>query len=169
MNKIKQEKGITLVILTVIIITLMILAGVSINLGTYDVNSTLDSKLDGELKMVQYAVFQQYAKYKTTLDDSSIITGSKTYSNEEITNFMKSNYGNDKTPVYTVKENDEIYKKYYLLTPEDLISIGIQDSEYSYIVNYYTGEVMNADKVKTSTGKPLYVKGLNSTQSSESF
>lgn len=168
MNKIKQEKGITLVILAVIIIALMILAGVSINMGRIDIDSTVDSKLEGELKMVQYAVFQQYAKYKTTLDKSSIIEGSKTYSNAEITNFMKENY-NSTNPVYAVKENDEIYKKYYLLTPEDLIEIGIQDSKYSYIVNYYTGEVMNADKFKTSSGNLLYIRSIDSIKESESF
>ena len=167
MNKIKQEKGVTLVILAVIIIALMILAGVSINMGKIDIDSTVDSKLEGELKMVQYAVFQQYAKYKTTLDESSIIVGSKTYSNAEITNFMQENYSTN--PVYTAKEDDEIYKKYYLLTPEDLINIGIQDSKYSYIINYYTGEVMNADKFKISSGNLLYVKGVDSIKESESF
>ena len=64
MNRIKQEKGITLVILTVIIIALMILAGVAISMGNVNINSTVDSKLEGELKMVQYAVLQQYTKYK---------------------------------------------------------------------------------------------------------
>ena len=72
-------------------------------------------------------------------------------------------------PVYTAKEDDEIYKKYYLLTPEDLINIGIQDSKYSYIINYYTGEVMNADKFKISSGNLLYVKGVDSIKESESF
>lgn len=169
MNKIKQEKGVTLIILIIVVVSLMILAAVSINMGTFNVDSTLDSKLEGELKMVQYAVFQQYAKYKTTLDESNIITGSEgiTYNNEEITDFMNEKY--NKTPVYTVKENDEKYKKYYLLSKKDLVNIGIQDSEYSYIINYYTGEVMNADKFKTSTGNPLYIKGINSTQNSESF
>lgn len=163
MNRIKQEKGITLVILTVIIIALMILAGVAISMGNVNINSTVDSKLEGELKMVQYAVLQQYTKYKTTLDKNNII-GSET----EITDFMKKNYSTI-NPLYTVKENDEIYKKYYLLTPEDLISIGIQDSKYSYIVNYYTGEVMNANTFKTSGGKLLYVRGIDSIKESESF
>lgn len=166
MNRIKQEKGVTLVILTVIIIALMILVGVSINLGTYDVNSTLDSKLEGELKMVQYAVFQQYAKYKTTLNENYIV-GSD-YS-KEIKKFMSDNYPEESLVHNIVSDEDSKYKKYYLLTPDDLIEIGVQDSEYSYIVNYYTGEVMNADKFETSNGTKLYVKGLDSTRSSESF
>lgn len=166
MNRIKQEKGITLVILAVIIIALMILAGVAINMGTINVDSTIDSKLEGELRMVQYAVFQQYAKYKTTLNENCII-GSD-YS-KDIKKFMSDNYPEKSLVHNTVSNEDRKYKKYYLLTQDDLIKIGIQDSKYSYIVNYYTGEVMNADKFKTSTGNPLYVKGFNSTQSSESF
>lgn len=168
MNKMKQDKGVTLIILVIIVLALMILAGVAINSGTYDVDSTLDSKLEGELRMIQYAVFQQYAKYKTTLDENSIIKGSKTYSNNEIKDFMQSNYNT--IPLYTVKENDESYKKYYLLDKDDLVNIGIQDSQYSYIINYYTGEVMNADIFTTTSGKEkLYIKGSTKIEEQESF
>lgn len=167
MNKIKQEKGITMVMLVIIVIALMIIAGVAINMGEIDMNATLDSKLEGELKMVQYAVFQQYAKYKTTLNEEDIIY-TRDY-NSGIIGFLNKYY-NGQQPVHTPDlENDEVYKKYYLITPDDLIAIGIQDSEYSYIINYYTGEVFNASKSKTSEGNYLYVKGLNSTENSESF
>lgn len=161
MEKNKQEKGITLVILSIIVIALMIIAGVAIYSGIYDVDSTIDKKLNGELKMVQYAVLQQYAKYKTTLQDNCIIY-TENY-DDKIENFMKQNYSNNTLVLSTKNERDEIYKKYYLITPDDLISIGVQDSEYSYIINYYTGEVMNAEKFTTSMGNFLYTKGLTTS------
>ena len=166
MNKIKQEKGVTIIMLAIIVIALMIIAGVAMNLGTFEVDSTVDSKLESELKMVQYAVFQQYSKYKTTYDDKCIVF-SEEY-NDKVAEFVSQNYGNQAL-VRTPSENDEKYKRYYLIKPDELIKIGIQDSEYSYIINYYTGEVMNAEKFKTTSGKLLYIKGLNSTENSESF
>lgn len=165
MNKIKQEKGITLVILIIAIIILIIIAGVAINLGTTNVNISIDYKLKGELEMVQHAVLEQYAKYKTTLNENYIIG---TDYNDKVKEFVSKNY-KDVSLVQSINDNNKKYEKYYLLNPEALKNIGIQDSTYSYIVNYYTGEVMNSGIYTTSTGTKLYIKGTNSNKKSESF
>lgn len=157
MERVKQEKGITLIMLTIIIIALFILVGVSMNTGLYDISSTLDSRLEGELRIVQYAVLQQYAKYKTTLDASYLIG---TDFNSQIQNFRSTNY-NSLSLAHNIQNNDEKYKHYFKITKEQLVSLGVQDSQYSYVVNYYTGEVFNADVFVTSIGTPLYVKGKN--------
>ena len=155
MEKIKQEKGITILILVIIILSLLILAAVAINAGLSDLDATKDSKLEGELNMVQYAVLQQYVKYKTTLDSSYIIG---TDFNNQIQSFVSTNY-NGISIAHNINNNDEKYKHYYKITPEQLVTLGVQDSNYSYIVNYYTGEVFNADIFVTSIDTPLYVKG----------
>jgi hypothetical protein len=166
MNKIKQEKGVTMLILSIIVILLIVIATVSLNLGSYDVDATVDSKLTGELKMVQYAVLEKYTKYKTTLDEDYIIG---TDYNNQIEEFVNEHYSNIEL-VHKVQSDDEIYEKYYLVNSNDLIKLGIQDSQYSYIVNYYTGEVMNANTYITSSSKTLYVKGLSTKDiNTESF
>ncbi len=159
MDIIKQEKGITIIALVLVIILLMILAGVAIGIGDANVDSALDAKLQGELQMVQHAVLEQYVKYKTTLNENYII--GRDYE-EQIQNFMNKNYGGEILTLKNADDRQEKYKKYYYLTRVDLEEIGIQESEYSYIVNYYTGEVMNADKFTTTSGIKLYVKGASS-------
>lgn len=165
MNKIKQEKGITLVMLIIAIVILIIIAGIAINLGTTNVNISIDYKLKGELEMVKYAVLEQYAKYKTTLNENYIIG---TDYNDKVKEFVSKNYKNV-TLIQSINENNKKYEKYYLLNPDALKNIGIQDSTYSYIVNYYTGEVMNLNIYTTSTGTQLYIKGTNSNKKTESF
>lgn len=167
MNKIKQEKGVTLLFLSIAVLVLMILAGLAIGIGNYDVSSTVDSKLQGELKMVQHAVLEQYVKYKTTLNESYIV--GEIY-DEKIDNFMSQNYATESLTIPNASDRKELIKKYYYLTPDNLERIGIEDSQNSYIVNYYTGEVINADKYKTSNGIILYIKGItNSDQEKSSY
>ena len=167
MDIIKQEKGITIIALVLVVILLMILAGIAIGIGDANVDSALDAKLQGELQMVQHAVLEQYVKYKTTLNENYII--GRSYE-DQIQNFMNKNYGGETLTLKDSNERQEKYKKYYYLTNGDLENIGIKESEYSYIVNYYTGEVMNADKFTTNSGTKLYIKGTsNEIQSKPSF
>ncbi len=167
MNKIKQEKGITLLILCITVAVLMLLAGIAIQIGDHDADASIDGKLQGELQMVQHAVLEQYVKYKTTLNKSYLV--GTDYENQ-IQDFMKQNYSGEVLTLKTSDERKEEYKKYYYLTPEDLESIGIKESEFSYVVNYYTGEVMNASRYETSMGLKLYVKGISKdAQSNPSY
>ncbi len=156
MNKVKKENGITMLALVIIVVVLMILASFMINLGGINVDGSVDAKLDEELKMVQYAVMQQYMKYNTTNDPANVVY-TRDYNNN-ILDFVNENYKGI-ILLHTPSESDEVYKKYYLINSADLKKLGIQESNYSYIVNYYTGEVFNANTFKTSKNKKLYIKG----------
>ena len=73
MMKFKSEKGITIISLIITIIVLTIIAGVVIYMGITGAKEVNDSKLNTELQMVQHAVLEQYAKYKTTRDNAYLI------------------------------------------------------------------------------------------------
>ena len=68
MYKSINNKGVTIVSLTIIIIIMLILASVGVNIGIKNIKSVQDSKLTAELQMVQHAILEQYTKYKTTKD-----------------------------------------------------------------------------------------------------
>ncbi len=75
--------------------------------------------------------------------------------------FQKKDELKDKTDI-TYAES------YYRLTPTDLEKLKIEsddDTKYTYIVNYSTGEVYNETKQKTSLGKTLYYAGKTGNQS----
>lgn len=165
MNKLREEKGITMLALVIIVVILTILSALLINFSGINVDSSVDAKLEQELKMVQYAVLQQYMKYNTTQDPSNIVY-TKDY-NEDILDFVDVHY-KGVTLQHTPSSSDEIYKKYYRINPKDLQKIGIQDSNFAYIINYYTGEVFNESTYKTSRNRILYINGAVSSNQ-ESF
>ena len=140
---INKESGITLRTLVILIIVLLILAGVSITVGTNMINVTKNNALTSELQMVQHAVLERYTQYKVINDKNLLEGNSITY--QEVQN-IANEIG------VTLKDTDN----YYELNPEDLKEIGIMKSEDTYIVNYETGEVINKTKLKTISGDALY-------------
>lgn len=169
MQKIKNEKGITLAALVVTIIVLMIILSISIGTGMSSVKNTKDRKFQAELQVVQQACISEYTKAKQLgyLVDNSTIP----------LNFVG-------TPIDVLTEYPNVswvlnnadtaigYKKYFSLDSKDLefLSIrktellGIQKSEYEFIVNYYTGEVYNKTIRETSKHIPLYIKSVETHQ-----
>ena len=59
---IKNNQGVTIVILVVAVVLLLILAGVGLNMSFSSVDKVKDSKLETELGMVRQAVTEQYWK-----------------------------------------------------------------------------------------------------------
>lgn len=150
----KNEKGITIVSVVVTVIILLIFASVSINFGLNGKESVEDSKLVSELEMVQHAVLEQYTKYKTTRNISYLV-------GEKITKEQANKYAKE-VGVRLINIPDTYSNKdYYLLNKESLSSIGIQDSNYEYIINYISGEVMNITIKKTSDNSQLYIRANN--------
>ena len=173
-NKMKRNKGITLIALAITVIVLIILASV----GTYSgVSALRDSKERAqisEIGMVQQAVVENYTKYEMVKDMNENasnqyligeqmnysdvqdivdeINGKKASTEEAVTLKVTTNYGNvegttEKKPEY-----------YYLLGLDDLEKIGISQAEGdTYIVNYLTGEVINKELQVTRNGIPLYI------------
>ena len=169
MLKIKNEKGITLIVLAITIFVLMIILSISINFGTNSVEFTKDKKLKSELEMLQQACISEYTKAKELgyLEDA----------NTKPANFVGTEVTVANLPVQSDgwvlnSEPIEVYKKYFRLTPKDLGLLNILNTEYTYIVNYYTGEVYNETVQVNSAGNALYISSreiVNSTEDLESY
>lgn len=151
MYKLKTQKGITIVSLVITIIILLIISSIGINFGINGINSTKDSKLEAELNMVQHAILEQYAKYKTTKDIVYLV-GNKV--SEEQLKDISSELGITLVNIPDTYSN----KDYYKLDKASLNEIGIRDTYDEYIVNYISGEVINITQKKLSNNNPLYTK-----------
>ncbi len=151
MRVFKEEKGITIVSLVITFILLLIISAVGVNMSINGINSAKDSKLNGELQMVQHAVLEQYTKYKTTRD-SVYLVGTK------ITKEEASNFANEMGVTLANIPDTYSNKDYYKLDRVDLEAIGIKDSTDEYVINYVSGEVMNITVKKSNNNSPLYTK-----------
>ena len=190
---IKNEKGITLVALVVTIIVLGIIATISIRYGTKTVTDIENKKVMTELANVQQAVFEQYVLLKSYNKDGAVpgsSTENITLENdisrpEELIGTRVSNtntledYG---FTTYKISYDDsttfEMY--YYILTKSDLALIGIEEKnienkDYSYIVNYSTGEVFDLkhiiyiDEYDSSLGSDPRLSGKTTKLEEEQY
>ncbi len=158
-----KEKGITLIALIITITVLIILAGIGVYSGVESIREAGSDKLETELGMVQHAILQQYYKYTVTKNENDIVGESVSIS--EI-NALENEMGITMQKGEEI-ENLPIAEKYYRLTPTLLESIGVEDAEDTYIVDYSTGEVLNETVKKTTTGIVLYLKGSSVQEASE--
>lgn len=148
----ESNKGITLISLVITMIVLLILGGISLTVGNNMIEEAQDKKLTSELNMVQHAILEQYAKYKTTKDTSYIKVGNK-MELAEVKNIANS-IGIELVNIPDSYSN----KDYYKLDKLSLLKIGIENTEDEYIVNYISGEAINNTKKYTSDNKALYVR-----------
>lgn len=147
----EKEKGITILSLVITVVVLLIISGIGIGFGTNAIKSAEDSKLTSELMMVQHAILEQYAKYRTTKDNSFLL-GNK------IEKSQVENFANQMEINLAIIPQNYTNADYYQLDNASLTQLGIQNSSDEYIINYISGEVLNITKMKTSSGAPLYVK-----------
>ena len=70
----KNEKGVTLIALAVMIIVIVIIASVTVYSGTNSIQNAKQRRLKVELDMVQHAVLENYIKYKE-FDDTKYLLG----------------------------------------------------------------------------------------------
>ena len=139
----KENKGITLIALTITIIILVILAGVSLSGGVSAIQSSKDSKLKAQIDLVQHAVLERYTEYKTSKDEDLLVGTKLTFEEADA----------------KAKEMEVMLlwtDGYYELTKEDLKEIGVDEEDDIYVVNYTSGEVMNTTHMRTSNGEALY-------------
>lgn len=160
-EKLKSEKGITLVALVITIIVLMIIATVSIGASTGikgNIQSAKNNVAISELSQVQQAVLETYIKYKQTGNETYLVGTELTYSQAE--NYLKEldTKLTLKQEDYDTQENVTKEKPYYQLSKENLESIGIKNTEDVYVVNYETGEVFNYTLKTTGGGEILYIE-----------
>ena len=150
-----KEKGITLIALSVTIIVMLILAGVTITGTIKGIDESQENKLLSELRMVQHAIVERDTKYKLTKNDDLLVG--------EIVNFSELT---DEVNWEVTSAEDEInYKSYHLLNKDALKNLGLESGAGSYndeyIVNYYTHEVYNQTTPKTPSGELLYASFNN--------
>lgn len=171
---IKNDKGVTLVILVVTILLLLILTVIGLNLSFTGITEIEDGREVTQLGIIRQAIVEQYNK-AIALNQIKIPTSKPNVSfwvGERITDFSTIHLP-DEAILTKTEESDEFYAKrenyqykfqeecYYRLSPEDLKNIGISDAKDTYIVNYSTCEVYNETKQLNSQSQLLY---LPSTQ-----
>ena len=137
----KENKGVTLVALIVTVIVLLILSGIGMYYGIDSIKTANNNALKSEVIMVQHAVLERYSQYKLTRNNE-ILVG--TPANSEAASLASQ-------MEVTLKGGT-----YYKLNSNDLNNLGITNSTDTYIVNYETGEVLNATHIETMEGEKLY-------------
>lgn len=130
---IKNNKGITLIILVITVIVMSIIAGATIYSGTKEIEKSTENKQLSELKIVNQAVYEAYAHYNKT-KDSTYIVGEALNQNEIDSLISKLGINLIEIP----NTYDNLLRCYYRLTPITLENIGIYKSKDSYVVNYLT-------------------------------
>lgn len=175
----KKESGITLAALVITIIVIFILASISINYGVDTLNESKAKNLAAAVEMVEQAVAEQYIKAtelnllgikKSEGNQPSVFVGTIVNPNE-LPTISDSIEFQLKADLEAKNENDITYdESYYRLTPTDLEELKIEsneDNQYTYIVNYSTGEVFNETEKQTSKGDILYYAGKTGNKSPE--
>ena len=148
----KENKGITLIALTITIIVTLILSSIVFTTVRKSDNTVKQAKISTkiyELQQVQQVVIENYIKYKQT-ENEEYLVGTKC-SSQDVLDAYKEELG---------IEFKSTYEDYYILGSSDnLKKLGLENSEDYYIVNYKTGEVLNYTTKKTEDGNVLYING----------
>ncbi len=145
----RNEKGITILILTITIILMVILAGATINYGVNSLNVAKFQNFSYELQQIQGKVDSIYEKIKLG-DESYIILGNEITDSEKAMNTLNMvkgiNYLNildSQRDQYYYQENFSYYR---YLTEDNLENIfDITSNPGDVIINFTTREVISVD------------------------
>ena len=158
MKNIKNNKGITLVALVITIIILLILASITVYMGTDSIKDSKENILLTEVRMVQHAALERYTQ--ESLMNSNILPGTPYSSMDEIKNDITELSSEEK--LTNLLNNNQTPSDYYYLETADLEEMQITNTEDSYIINYKLGLPINVTTPKTALGKPVYVYAKDS-------
>ena len=145
----RNEKGITILILTITIILMVILAGATINYGVNSLNAAKFQNFSYELQQIQGKVDSIYEKIKLG-DESYIILGNEIKKKKKAMNTLNMvkgiNYLNildSQRDQYYYQENFSYYR---YLTEDNLENIfDITSNPGDVIINFTTREVISVD------------------------
>ena len=185
----KNEKGITLVVLILTMILLVIIAVISIDYAFDGIAYSQERKLLTEVEEVQQAVMEKY----TELSQLDVDEEQDSYTDIActISSSLLENYSSVLKHTYSNEDLIEPSKKYYTLSANQLknldveIKNGVPDDDQEtgkfkddngnyvlYIVNFYYGEVLNIysyDDFKTEhSGQLLYAIGRTTDDNNNS-
>ncbi len=139
--KVKNESGVTLIALVITIIIIIILAGITIDIGSENITKSADNRMKSELGIVQHAILERYTKAELT---GEVLPGKA--ATDQIAEMEQ-----------TITKKDSETSNYYIINQTNANELGLKNIEYEYIVNYRTGEVFNLTEKTTSTGEALYI------------
>ncbi len=153
----KKEKGVTLISLVVTIVIIIILAGITLKIGSKDTKFAEDNAALTEIAMVQNAILQRKTKVELTGENyPGVIISQSGIDINSVIEEMNSKKAKDENNIQLQDENLDNY--YFLSTSNGgLEELGITNSDSDYIVNYKTGEVINYTNQVTKNGKLLYI------------
>lgn len=144
----RKTNGVTLVALIITVILLLIISGISITGTLRGHKETKEASQISELNMIQHAILERYTKAQLTKEE---LPGTTIKQNDVQTII-------DEIKAITGEENITLKgTEYKELSISDLEKLGVTNEEDTFIVNYKTGEVINATKKVTESGKALYV------------
>ena len=156
-RNLKNENGVTLIVLIVTMIVMIIIASITIKQGLTSVNTTQDNVIETNLRMVQQALLEEYTKSKIQ-DDGGNFKGRKAVEVEE----FKSDINNSKSPLQGDKDS------YYIVTSDDLEDLGIEVSDdQTYVVDYSTGEIWDLTNKKYEDDTYAYLGGVTTQLGNE--
>lgn len=129
----KNQKGITIVSLVITIIILLIIGGVSVTVGTSVIKQAAITNINTNMMLIQ-------AKIKTIAEQAKFNNNTDNYKGTILSEVS----GNKKVDKILEAGIIEDASKYYLLSKDDLVSMGLEkiDIEDGYIVNYETEEII---------------------------
>lgn len=137
MIKLKNNRGVTLVILIVTIIVLLIITGITITLSIESIDQTTDVQDKSEMLIIQHAIQERYVEYTQT-NKSDLLIGKKID--------------------YNIDDDADLEECYEIETKKHFEDLGVDVdgvSKSKFIVNYEIGYV---EKVGSSTSA---LKGYN--------
>ena len=147
-----MNKGITLITLIITCIVIMILVGATTIVGFDIVEKAEQQETNKQLAAVGNAVLEQYTKYIKTKDTTYLI-GTKYKKTDSYIQETINKVGIELVQIPSNYAEDLV--SYYQLSTLQLKQMGIEDSKYTYIVNYLTGEVIN--QTKALAGEKYYM------------
>lgn len=183
MLKIKNEKGITLIVLILTMLLLIIIAAISIDYAYDGIIYSKERRMLTEVEEVQQAVMEKYTEFtqlKIENNEDSYDDFAETISTSDL-----SKYSDILKHTYDNTEDIEPSKRYYTISADQMkkldieIKNGIPDDRKEmdilknsngnyvlYIVNFYYGEVLNiyySEDFKTEhSNQLLYTLGRTS-------
>lgn len=139
---IRQNKGITLVVLITTVIVMIMIAGVTVVVASNWINKSQSIKLQSEIMIVKQAISERYMKY-LTIKDASILVGD-----------------NSKTTQYSLI-GITLDSNYYELSKTDMKNLNLDNITDTYIVNYKTQEVINKTQIESNNTSicEIYLEG----------
>lgn len=172
---IKNKRGITLMSLMIVVIIIFILAGVGLNISFMAIKDVRNNKLSGELGILRQAIVERYSmaaavnqlKVEADAQQVSFWVGERLLQASLEVELPDVDNRNEDTEIFINNlDKDTEYQEdyYYRLNPDQLDEIGVRNSDYTYIVNYKTGEVYNETKKVDSKNNLLYLPPIKNTE-----